>query len=585
MYRHLLVFILSFFYSLTAGAQSAQQSPREVGQTDFVKGKVMAIHPGLDPRSLIRPKQGIFLQDFIETGDASFSVLEFLDKAKCSVRPLSRFSVEEYALASLKASLKLDQGGVEVQMGEIGEQTPNELVLKTPVAEVSAQQGHFRVRICTEDCAKEHKDNGQAAAPSQEVVARVTEATGKVLAIGKAVADGPGMQRRQLALGAPLYRQDELTTGDASSAMLLFRDGGRVGLGANSALEIKDYRWQEPGHDSHFALRLVRGGLRSVTGTLGQSAPKAYSIETPVSMVGIRGTVFDLLLDEAGQGAEPALYSFVHQGEVELTGASEPLVLHKEQGSRLQGGAAESVAAIPGDAALIGNNPQQVKMDLVGDFGRHPLAGAPPGLYVYAVDGHVRIKGQNGTWAGRMLHLGRGEAAFVDPQGALMRLDRPRDFQLQDAVEQASQSPVLPLAPVAVLPPPQPPAPPASPLAKKPLPPPPKPTGCPPGTSWSKAQRTCVAKATGCPAGQYYSKRTGRCQVEARPVPKGCPRGTYYSKRHNGCVREEEPRQKSSGASTAVKAAVGVAIAVGIIKALSGGKSHSSGGHSSGCCK
>lgn len=567
MSRHLVVFVCSLFYTLIAGAVT----PQEVGQTAFVKGQVLATHPGLEQRALAKAKQGIFLQDLIKTGDASFSVLEFLDKTKVSVRPLSRFGVQEYALAELKASLALEQGGVEVQMGEIGERNPNEMLLQTPTAEVSAQQGHFRVRICGEDCAKEHKDSAAPQPLEQEVVARVTEAAGKVIALGRVKGDqgaaGQGMQRRQLALGAPLYRQDQLTTGDASRAMLLFRDGGRIGLGANAALDIKDYRWQEGGHEDHVALRLLRGGLRSMTGTLGQTAPKAFSIETPVSLVGIRGTVFDLLLEEPQGSGQPALYSYVHQGAVELAGATGPLVLQQAQGNRLQQGTSEPIAALPGDEAAIGSDPQQAQMDLEGDFGRQSLVGAPSGLYVYAVDGHVRIKGRLGPGKGRMLHLGRGEAAYVDAQGALVRLDRPRDFQLNNDFKQASQMPALPLAPVVAMPPPPPP-PPVRPLVKQPppLPPPPvkqvkrpapKPQGCPQGSTWSKRQGTCVTRVA------------------------TCPKGTFYSKRHGGCIRSEQ-KQDSGGTSTAAKVAVGAAIAIGIMSILSGSKGHKS--HSSGCC-
>jgi hypothetical protein len=541
-----------------------------VGQTAFTKGQVLAIHPGLEQRPLVKAKQGIFLQDIIETGDASFSVLEFLDKAKVSVRPLSRFGVQEYALAELKAALKLDQGGIEVQMGEIGEHSPSELVLQTPTAEVSAQQGHFRVRLCGDECALEHKDGADPQPLAQDVVARVIEVAGKVAALGRqkdANGTGESMQRRPLALGAPLYRQDQLVTGADAKVMLLFRDGGRVGLGANAALDIKNYRWQEPGHESHFALRLLRGGLRSMTGALGQTAPKAFSIETPVGLVGIRGTVFDLLLEGAAEGDQSALYTYVRQGEVNLSGAAEPLVLQQDQGSRLAQGKSESISALPGDGAAIGSDPQQAQADMEADFGRQSLSGAPSGLYVYAVDGHVRLKGRSGPGEGRMLHLGRGEAAYVDGQGALMRLDRPRDFQLKNDFEQVSQLPVLPLAPVVAMPPPPPPAPPVRPLVKQPqpLPPPPvkqvkrpapKPKGCPPGSTWSKRQGTCVTRVA------------------------TCPKGTFYSKRHGGCIRSEQ--KQSSGASTAAKVAVGAAIAIGIMSIISGSKGHKS--HSSGCC-
>lgn len=619
MNRHWVVFFSSFLYSLTAGAAM----PTEVGQTAFVKGRVLALHPDLEQRNLTQPSQGIFLKDRIETADQSFSVLEFLDKAKISVRPLSQFSVEDYVLTEHKASLKLDQGGIEVQMGEIGAQNPDELILKTPLATVSAQQGHFRVRLCGEDCAAEEQRKADKPAVETEVVARVAEIRGEVTAKSIGPLKPGQAHARKLSLGAPLYRLDEVSSGDKAETLLLFRDGGRISLGANSSMEIKDYRWQEPGIENHFALRLLRGGLRSMTGALGKADPGAISIETPVSLVGIRGTVFDLLLPEPKAGEEPELYSFVHQGEIELASAkAEPKRLKADEGSRQQADVVEAIRALPGDEALIGSDPRKARVDLVGDFGRHALAGAPSGLYVYALDGHVRIEGQMGPWEGRFLHLGRGGGAYVDAQGAIMRLDRPKNFQVWDMLEdEAEPEQAVPAVAPAVTAPPPPPPPgstqgppqtgrpftPPGPTGFKP--PPPVTGGCPPGTTWSKWKKSCLAnnKASGCPAGQTFSKRTGRCIAkEAVPprCPSGsfyskrhgrcvteartssrCPAGTFYSKRHGGCVREE---RQSSGASTAVKAAVGAAIAIGIIKAISGGRggghSHGGGGGCSGRC-
>lgn len=588
----LMVFFSALFFSLTAVAAM----PSEVGQTAFVRGKVLALHPDFEQRPLVQSNQGIFLKDRIDTSDRSFSVLDLLDRAKISVRPLSQFSVETYLLNERKAEFRLEQGGVEVQMGKIGTDSPDALVVKTAMAEVSAQQGHFRLRLCGKDCAQEEQNKAKRPVPlERDVVARVAQLRGEVIAKSTGAGTPGQADSRRLALGAPLYRQDQVTSGEDARAMLLFRDGGRVGLGANSAMEIQNYRWQEPGFEDHFALRLLRGGLRSMTGALGKTKPEAISIDTPISLVGIRGTVFDLLLPAPKSEEPPLLYSYVHEGEIELkTGTSEVTLLRKDEGNRQEGDQAEPIDALPGDESLIGSDPRQVQVDLKADFGQQSTSGVPEGLYVYAVDGHIRIRSLQGPWKGRLMHLGRGEAAYVDDQGILWRLDRPKAFQLWDLPEEDAGTP-LPAAmtttpPAPPTPPAAPPAPPGvqklpprPPVAPMPVQPPVKKItrGCPPGSVWNKSRKSCVSKQTsGCPSGTFYSKRARRClprQTRApAPKPRGCPAGTYYSKRHNGCVREQK---QHSGASTAAKAAVGAAIAIGIIRAIGGGRG---GGHSKG---
>lgn len=542
-------FFLSLLASLILFSAPALATPRNVGQTAFAKGEVLASHPEIAKRALNKGLD-VYLRDLVETGDQSFSVLEFLDKGRITVRPLSQFNVYQYSLAELKAVLNLEQGGVQVEVGAIGESSPQQLVLDTPLAEVGAQQGKYRVRLCRDDCAMDEKQATPTPVMGTEVVARVVEIQGQVVALTEAPDQSGTVQRRQLAVGAPIYRADQLLSSADSHLLMVFRDGGRISLGANSEMRVKDYRWQEQGYNDGAVLRLVRGGLRAVTGNLGKENPNAYTMETPVGLIGIRGTAYDLLLEQPEAGAaqgEEALYTLVRDGAVDVKTNAGNYSLQRAQGNRIAGAVAQSIEAIPN--ARLGPEPESVTVDLPNQFGREGLSGVPQGLYLFVDDGHVMLKGKLGVWKDRILHLGRHEAAYVDSQGRLIRMDKPRDFQVQqEGLSQllATQPPVLPPPTVAPPPPPSPPPPPPA------ATPPPRPI-CAMGSYWSEQYGQCLQQPSStCGPNQYYNAKLKKC-LDNQPV---CNKNQYYSKKYRKCVDQAPTCNRGETYSTKLRRCV-----------------------------
>lgn len=101
-------------------------------------------------------------------------------------------------------------------------------------------------------------------------------------------------KRRIVSNGSKLDVGDTLTTEKDSYARLKFTDGSELAVRPSSSLRINDYRFQEwqPNGDN-FSMRLLKGGLRTVTGLIGKRGNQdAYKLEGGTATIGIRGTEF-----------------------------------------------------------------------------------------------------------------------------------------------------------------------------------------------------------------------------------------------------------------------------------------------------
>lgn len=90
---------------------------------------------------------------------------------------------------------------------------------------------------------------------------------------------------------------DVLTTEKDSYAQINFADGSQATLRPNSKLKIEEFKFKEsePESDS-IVMRLVKGGLRTVTGLIGKRGNQdAYRIGTTTATIGIRGSSGDTL--------------------------------------------------------------------------------------------------------------------------------------------------------------------------------------------------------------------------------------------------------------------------------------------------
>lgn len=100
-----------------------------------------------------------------------------------------------------------------------------------------------------------------------------------------------------LGVKSTVAEGDLLTTQRDSYAQINFIDGSSITLRPYSQLRVEAFSYvQEKPQTDNVFLRLLRGGLRTVTGLVGKRGTQdAYRIGTATATIGIRGSVGDTL--------------------------------------------------------------------------------------------------------------------------------------------------------------------------------------------------------------------------------------------------------------------------------------------------
>lgn len=145
---------------------------------------------------------------------------------------------------------------------------------------------------------------------------------------GSVDASGAQGASVRLAIGQRIESGVTVKTGENSSVVFRFDDGQVIALVANSTLVVNDYHFQpHKPTESGFFSTLVKGGLRAVTGVIGEANKQNVSIKTTAATVGIRGTDFNLYLEDRlfMQVLEGAISAANAGGEAVFAATENPL--------------------------------------------------------------------------------------------------------------------------------------------------------------------------------------------------------------------------------------------------------------------
>ena len=97
-----------------------------------------------------------------------------------------------------------------------------------------------------------------------------------------------------LVLGSDVHANDVVRTADASVAQLVFLDDTNLSVGPKSSVTLDRFVYDPDRSTGKVVVRATRGIFRFVTGS---QPPQNYTITTPIATIGVRGTVFDLLVE------------------------------------------------------------------------------------------------------------------------------------------------------------------------------------------------------------------------------------------------------------------------------------------------
>ena len=162
--------------------------------------------------------------------------------------------------------------------------------------------------------------------------------------------------------GMELGVGDTITTGDNGSAKLTFFDGSVMEIKANSEILVNELSTSSTGSTT-VSLNEVVGSTINRIGKLVDSASK-YEVETPAAVAVVRGTVFDLLVQQNGTTTVKA-----EQDSVSFTASGVTVTVNQGfQSSALVGGKPSTPIAIatPTPTATATSTSGQTLGDVLG---------------------------------------------------------------------------------------------------------------------------------------------------------------------------------------------------------------------------
>lgn len=117
----------------------------------------------------------------------------------------------------------------------------------------------------------------------------------------------------QLAPGQRVEVGAAIKTGENSGTSLRFDDGQMIALSSNTSFVVNEYKFNaHKPEEGSFIVSLLRGGMRAVTGIIGETNKSNVTFKTEAATMGIRGTDFQMFY-------ENQLYLSVLDGAISAT--------------------------------------------------------------------------------------------------------------------------------------------------------------------------------------------------------------------------------------------------------------------------
>ncbi|WP_020406140.1 FecR family protein [Hahella ganghwensis] len=153
-------------------------------------------------------------------------------------------------------------------------------------------------------------------------VQAAAEAAKVIMARGTATAIDEQGESRKLKRRSVIYVGDTLSTGDDSLMQLRFTDKAVMTLRENTRFQIEEYQAGDDNKGGEAIMKLLEGGFRTITGSIGKGSSDNYKVSTNAASIGIRGTHYEAL-ETLGK----KLLVAVWQGGVKLENPSGQLNL------------------------------------------------------------------------------------------------------------------------------------------------------------------------------------------------------------------------------------------------------------------
>jgi len=129
---------------------------------------------------------------------------------------------------------------------------------------------------------------------------------------------------RTLKTGDKIHQNEVIATAKESEAEIVLEDDTKLAIGPNSQIVLDSFIYDPNKQDGEVVINAAKGAFRFIT---GKSAKSAYTIKTPASTIGVRGTTFDGFIDESGE-----LALLLVDGEIDVCNLKRSCKRLKRQG-------------------------------------------------------------------------------------------------------------------------------------------------------------------------------------------------------------------------------------------------------------
>jgi hypothetical protein len=166
--------------------------------------------------------------------------------------------------------------------------------------------------------------NAVFAAPAGQI----TQSSGYV------AVSSPQAAPKAAGSGEPIEGGQTVTLGEGARAVIKFQDGQIIALQSKTIFKVNSYKYDQAAPEkgeSFFSL--LQGGLRAVTGLIGNANKPGWKLATPTATIGIRGTDF---LAVVNQG----VYLKVDVGAISATNSAGTAVFTAGQTAAVASGTA-----------------------------------------------------------------------------------------------------------------------------------------------------------------------------------------------------------------------------------------------------
>ena len=105
-------------------------------------------------------------------------------------------------------------------------------------------------------------------------------------------------QQQPAKPGDTVEQADIIITGANGSFGITLIDSTRLSAGPNSRIELKQFRFNPTTQEGESLTELHRGTLAIVSGQIAKRSPGAMKVQTPTTILGVRGTRFAVKVEE-----------------------------------------------------------------------------------------------------------------------------------------------------------------------------------------------------------------------------------------------------------------------------------------------